>query len=258
MHSKLRRTKKSLSQKNWLGRSSFLLMVPVIFISLVQCTIENPESNKPSNNAVQLTAQPARLDVQENSQRDLTPQTAQTELAEHKNPTPKPAEPCATPPIESKIEVDISEQQLYLFCRYDNGNKEVKIYPVSTSKYGIGNQAGSNKTPLGLHYIKNKIGDGAPLGMIFKARQPMGRVAKINAEVGDFVTTRIMWLKGLEPGKNSGRGIDSYKRYIYIHGTADENKIGQPASHGCVRMYNSDVIDLFDRVTEGTQVYIRE
>jgi len=254
MLSIFRRTKKSLSQKNWLGRLSFLLIVPVIFISLVQCTTENPESNKQSNNAVQLTAQPERLDVQENSQRDLTPQTAQTELAEHEKPAPKFAEPCATP--EFKIEVDISDQRLYLLCRY--GNKEVKIYPVSTSKYGIGNQAGSNKTPLGRHYIKNKIGDGAPLGMIFKARQPMGRVVKINAEVGDFVTTRIMWLKGLEPGKNSGRGIDSYKRYIYIHGTADENKIGQPASHGCVRMYNSDVIDLFDRVTEGTQVYIKE
>jgi lipoprotein-anchoring transpeptidase ErfK/SrfK len=67
-----------------------------------------------------------------------------------------------------------------------------------------------------------------------------------------------MWLKGLEPGKNSGSGIDSYKRYIYIHGTADENKIGQPASHGCIRMYNNDVIDLFDLVNKGTEVYIKE
>lgn len=218
-------------------------MIPVIFISLVQCTTGNTESDKPSDKAVSLPAQA----VQQNSQRELTPQPAlQTE-------------PCATPPIESKIEVDISDQKLYLFCRYDNGNEEVKTYPVSTSKYGIGSQAGSNKTPLGLHQIKNKIGDGAPQGMIFKARQPTGRIAKMNvAGAGDLVTTRIMWLKGLEPGKNSGRGIDSYRRYIYIHGTAEENKIGQPASHGCVRMYNSDVIDLFDRVTEGIDVYIRE
>ncbi|KHD07795.2 hypothetical protein PN36_28985 [Candidatus Thiomargarita nelsonii] len=175
------------------------------------------------------------------------------------NKTPKHANPCVTLPIESKIEVDISEQKLYLFCRYEDGNEEVKIYPVSTSKYGIGSEAGSNKTPLGLHHIKNKIGDGAPQGMIFKARQSTKRVAEMNAVgAGDLVTTRIMWLKGLEPGQNSGRGIDSYRRYIYIHGTAEENKIGQPASHGCVRMYNSDVIDLFERVTEGTEVYIKK
>ncbi len=183
----------------------------------------------------------------------FTPQFTLVGMGQSKN-----TEPCAVPAIKLSIKVDISEQQLYLFCYYENGNRQVKIYPISTSKYGIGNQAGSNKTPLGLHRIENKIGDGAPLGMIFKARQSMRRIAKINQEVGDVITTRIMWLKGLEPGKNSGDGIDSYRRYIYIHGTADENKIGQPASHGCVRMYNRDVIDLFDRVTEGTLVYIKK
>ena len=94
--------------------------------------------------------------------------------------------------------------------------------------------------------------------MIFKARQSQGRIAEMNATgVGDLVTSRIMWLTGLEPGKNKGRSIDSYQRYIYIHGTAEEYKIGQPASHGCIRMYNSDVIDLFARVKEGTEVSIR-
>ncbi|MCK5525231.1 MAG: L,D-transpeptidase [Thiomargarita sp.] len=167
-------------------------------------------------------------------------------------------QPCTAIPIDSKIEVDISEQQLYLYCRYAGGKEERKVYPVSTSKYGIGSQAGSNKTPLGLHYIDKKMGDGAPEGMIFKARRSTGKIAKMNAPgAGDLVTTRIMWLKGLEPGGNSGRGIDSYKRYIYIHGTAEENKIGEPASHGCIRMYNSDVIDLFERVTEGVEVNIK-
>jgi len=240
----LRQTKRKYTTRFFWGLN-FLLMIPLIFISLVQCS---PETNKEIDKTVPLSSsQPT--DVQQNTQKNLTPPPM----------TPKHAKPCVTLPIESKIEVDISDQKLYLFCRYENGNEEVKIYPVSTSKYGIGSEAGSNKTPLGLHHIKNKIGDGAPQGMIFKARQSTKRIAKMNVVgAGDLVTTRIMWLEGLEPGKNSGRGIDSYRRYIYIHGTAEENKIGQPASHGCVRMYNSDVVDLFERVTEGTEVYIKK
>ena len=177
---------------------------------------------------------------------------------------PKPittvSSPCNKSPIKTRIEIDISEQKLFLHCTYKQGEQEeIKTYPVSTSKFGIGSTANTNKTPLGLHRIENKIGDGAPINTIFKARQSTGRIAKINGEGDhDYVTTRIMWLKGLEPGKNSGSGIDSYKRYIYIHGTADENKIGKPASHGCIRMYNSDVIDLFNKVSEGTEVYIKE
>lgn len=165
--------------------------------------------------------------------------------------------PCTTVPMASRIEVDISEQVLYLYCRYADSNEEVKTYPISTSKYGIGNKAHSNKTPLGLHHIKGKIGDGAPFGTIFKGLRNTGRIAKINAPGGDVITTRVMRLQGLEKGINLGRGIDSYKRYIYIHGTAEENKIGTPASHGCVRMYNRDVIDLFNRVTDGTEVNIK-
>ncbi len=232
----LRQTKRKYTARFFWGLN-FLLMIPLIFISLVHCS---PEP-KPLDKTVSLSTV--------HSQKNLIPPPM----------TAKHAKPCATLPIESKIEIDISEQKLYLFCRYENGNEEVKTYPVSTSKYGIGSEAGSNKTPLGLHRIKNKIGDGAPQGMIFKARQSTERIAKMNVVgAGDLVTTRIMWLKGLEPGKNSGRGIDSYRRYIYIHGTAEENKIGQPASHGCIRMYNSDVIDLFERVTEGTEVYIKK
>ncbi|MCK5525182.1 MAG: L,D-transpeptidase [Thiomargarita sp.] len=174
------------------------------------------------------------------------------------NQTSEKVQPCTAPPIDSRIEVDISEQQLYLYCRYAEGNEEKKIYPVSTSKYGIGSKAGSNKTPLGQHRIEKKFGEGAPEGMIFRARRSTGKIAQMNApDAGDLVTTRIMWLKGLERGINSGRGIDSYKRYIYIHGTAEENKIGSIASHGCIRMYNRDVIDLFGRVTEGVEVNIK-
>ncbi|MDM8565953.1 L,D-transpeptidase [Candidatus Halobeggiatoa sp. HSG11] len=151
------------------------------------------------------------------------------------------------------ITVDISEQKLYL--RKEN-NELVKTYDISTSKFGIGSKAYSNKTPLGWHHIENKIGADAPEGTIFKARQNTGKIAKINGEIGDLVTSRIMWLKGLDEGKNLGTGIDSYKRYIYIHGTAEENKIGKRASHGCIRMLNRDVIELFNLVKEKTKINI--
>ncbi len=154
---------------------------------------------------------------------------------------------------KAKIIIDVSEQKLYL---YKMNNELIKDYPISTSKYGIGSKANSGKTPLGLHKIENKIGNDAPIRTIFKGRKNTGRIANINKETGDLVTSRIMWLKGLEIGKNLGTGIDSYKRYIYIHGTAEESKIGQPASHGCIRMFNLDVIDLFNRVRENTSVNI--
>ncbi|MDM8569626.1 L,D-transpeptidase [Thiotrichales bacterium HSG1] len=156
---------------------------------------------------------------------------------------------------ETIIIVDVSEQKLHL-C-----DREVKTvsYPVSTAKRGIGSRAGSNKTPLGYHQIAEKIGYNAPKLTIFKARINTGNMAILNAKnAGDLVTSRIMWLKGLEKGKNSGVNVDSYKRYIYIHGTAEEYLIGTPASHGCVRMLNDDVIRLFEQVEEKTKVYIRE
>jgi lipoprotein-anchoring transpeptidase ErfK/SrfK len=231
-----------LKQIQFLKTLSFFLMMPVIILSLAHCKDENvPPSSSQSINSTTpsgevITTQPIPAESQS------LPETPQ----------------CVMPPQKSRIEVSISEQQLYLHCYYSD-RQEIKTYPISTSKYGIGSEAGSNKTPLGAHRIKDKIGDGAPKGMIFKARRSTGQIAEMNVEgAGDLVTTRIMWLTGLEPGKNSGRGIDSYRRYIYIHGTAEENKIGQKASHGCVRMYNDDVIDLFDLVTEGTEVYIRE
>ncbi len=152
--------------------------------------------------------------------------------------------------------VAIEAQRLYLM----QDGRLLKAYPVSTSAFGPGAQEGSNQTPLGLHQVKQKFGEGEPQGMVFKARKPTGRVAEIISEPKDIpqddVTTRILWLDGMEPGVNQGGKVDSYKRYIYIHGTPEEGLIGRPASHGCVRMLNADVVDVFARLPEGALVYI--
>jgi len=237
----------------WL---SLLFIIPVIAFSLYYATKSSNEP-EPSAQPIPTSAQ-APVGAANDSVEKVSDNQPQIEKVSDNQPQ-NDVQPCATPPMNSKIRVDISEQQLYLYCSYADGKEEVKTYPVSTSKFGIGNKAGSDKTPLGQHIIKHKIGDGAPEGTIFKARKNTGKIAEMNApDAGDLVTTRIMWLSGLEPGKNSGSGIDSHKRYIYIHGTAEEDKIGTPTSHGCVRMYNRDAIDLFERVSEGTQVDIEE
>ena len=157
----------------------------------------------------------------------------------------------------NEIIVDISEQRLYLY----NNDNLVQSFPVSTSKYGEGQIENSFKTPLGLHEIKEKIGDKALINTIFNARENTNKIAEIqinpNDTEDDFVTSRILWLDGLENGINRGVGVDSYSRYIYIHGTHEEGLIGQKASHGCIRMFNNDVIELFDMVSEGTKVEIR-
>lgn len=132
---------------------------------------------------------------------------------------------------------------------------------ISTATKGLGSRKGSEQTPTGVHRIAQKIGDGAAVGAIFKARQDSGRVARILTGSGersgeDNVTSRILWLDGLEPGVNKGGSVDSYERYIYIHGTDEEGRLGAPASHGCIRMRNQEVIDLFDRVDENTLVVI--
>ncbi|MDA8683629.1 L,D-transpeptidase [Gammaproteobacteria bacterium] len=155
------------------------------------------------------------------------------------------------------IEIDISKQRLFLL---DN-MEIVRSYPISSSKYGEGSTQNSFKTPLGNHVIKEMIGNNAIKNTIFSSRINTKRQAEIIHDEAksdnDYVTTRIMWLDGQEEGKNKGKGVDSYQRYIYIHGTHEEGLIGQKASHGCIRMFNSDVIELFNDVKKGTKVYIK-
>lgn len=154
---------------------------------------------------------------------------------------------------ELRIEVSVARQTLRLLDR----DKLVVEYPVSTSRHGIGFEEGSFKTPLGFFQVAEKIGHSAPKGTIFKSRQPVGvwsADTTDNEHQGeDLVLTRILWLDGLD--KDNGSTL---ARYIYIHGTNHEELIGTPASCGCVRLCNDDVIDLFDRVPEGTPVTILE
>ena len=154
------------------------------------------------------------------------------------------------------IEVDISEQRLYLI-----ENNIIKAsYTISTSKYGEGSIQNSFKTPLGKHSVRTMIGENAPKNTIFISRINTRRKADIiDSHIDssdDYVTSRIIWLTGEEPGLNSGEGIDSYNRYIYIHGTHEEGLIGIKASHGCIRMFNDDVIKLYSMIKKGTKVDI--
>ncbi|HUI93696.1 MAG TPA: L,D-transpeptidase [Chitinivibrionales bacterium] len=148
--------------------------------------------------------------------------------------------------------VDTSKQRLSVI----ESGALVKEYPVSTSKFGTGNNEGSFKTPRGVHRVREKYGHGAPAGRVFRDRLDTGEDWPVGAPGGNVILSRILRLEGCEEGVNRGSGIDSYERYIYIHGTNNEAAVGSPASHGCVCMKNSDVIDLFDIVPEGTVVLI--
>ena len=150
--------------------------------------------------------------------------------------------------VKNKIDISIGDQRLVL----KHGKKVLRSYPVSSSRFGIGTEEGSMKTPLGKFRIAKKIGHGAEPGTIFKARVPLAPGDPL-PDTDDFITSRILWLDGVE--KHNANTRD---RFIYIHGTRHENQIGSPASHGCIRMRNADVIDLFDLVDETTPVAIRE
>jgi len=145
-----------------------------------------------------------------------------------------------------KIQISVRDQRLTL----KSGTKKVAAYPVSTSQFGLGSKEGSFKTPTGKFRIAEKIGDGMPAGTVFKSRRRVKATKKMLRE-DDLVMTRILWLDGLEP-----RNANTHNRYVYIHGTNHEEEIGTAASHGCVRMKNDDVLELFDRVAEGTPVEI--
>jgi hypothetical protein len=152
------------------------------------------------------------------------------------------------------VKIFVKRQTL---CLLDN-HSIVKQWAISTSKYGIGNKFGSYKTPLGKHRIASKLGRSACFGAIFKKRRNTGKIAMIGKNRGDLITTRILRLEGLQKGINKGKDIDSFKRCIYIHGTPEETLIGKPASHGCIRMKNHDIIQLFDLVKKGMLVEITE
>ncbi len=158
--------------------------------------------------------------------------------------------------LESLLYVDIDNQNMFLLKK----GTVFKVYKISSSYYGTGSEVNSLKTPLGKHEIYKKLGQNLPVNAILKGRVWNGAIANIITEEVDtdfdHVTSRILWLDGLEVGKNKGKGIDSRSRYIYIHGTAEEGLIGKPASDGCIRMYNSDVIELFELVEEKAQVWI--
>ena len=161
-------------------------------------------------------------------------------------------------PTQRVVFVRIDTQTMQLF----DGGKLVRGYTVSTSKRPPSNIKDSLGTPRGLHEIVERIGEGQPAGMVFKSRQPTGHhfseqsMAIDNAASTALVTTRILWLRGLEPGVNLGGEVDSHDRYIYIHGTNREDLIGTPQSAGCVVMRNADVIDLHDQVRAGDMVLI--
>ena len=159
---------------------------------------------------------------------------------------------CSTKPTAQKdtssvLQISVPAQELVL---YKEG-KVVNTYPVSTSKYGLGNEKGSFRTPLGRMEVAEKIGGGKPAGAVFKSRKWTGEVVKPNSPGRDPIVSRILWLRGTER-KND----NTYSRCIYIHGTAAEKDIGKPVSYGCVRMKSTDVIDLYRKVGEGATVYI--
>ena len=158
-----------------------------------------------------------------------------------------------------QIRINIAAQTLELLG--EQGDL-IKRYPVSTAKNGAGELEGSYCTPRGKHIIRAKIGAGQPLNSVFVRRRPTGEIytPELSAQYPerDWILTRILWLSGCQPGFNRLGEVDTMRRYIYIHGTAEEEAIGTPISHGCVRMRNSDVMDLFDRVETGTEVEIVE
>jgi len=154
------------------------------------------------------------------------------------------------------IKISISKQQLLLF----DGENIVRKYSVSTAKNGTGERKNSECTPLGEHIIAEKIGHDAKQNSVFVGRVETNELYDLKMRDlypdRDWILTRILWLSGTEEGKNKGNDVDSYNRYIYIHGSPEDTKMGKPGSRGCIRMCNSDVIELFKLVSVGTIVTI--
>ena len=159
-------------------------------------------------------------------------------------------------PTSRLLIVSIQNQELALI----QGNQIERTFPVSTSRNPPSCVENSFGTPLGLHALADKIGNGEPEGMVFKGRVAQSHVSTFTEEEQqkNLITTRIIRLRGLEPDYNSGPGCDTYDRYVYIHGTNHEDRIGQPFSGGCIEMYNADIVELFDRVDEGDLLSIHD
>ncbi len=154
---------------------------------------------------------------------------------------------CATRDKIHTIKVSVTDEKMVVYRK----GEPIATYPVSTSKFGLGDCPGSRATPLGRLEIAKKIGGGQPSGMKFHSRRATGEVVQANAPGRDPIVSRILWLRGMEP-----QNRNTFKRTIYIHGTAEEWKIGTPASYGCVRMKSRDVIALYDTVGVGAKVEI--
>ena len=157
---------------------------------------------------------------------------------------------------EKHIDIDIMKQQLTLF----EGQNVISLYAISTAKNGTGQQNGSECTPLGNHKIESKIGSDAKENSVFVGREETGEVfneeLRQNNPDRDWILTRILWLSGQDEGENMGGEVDTMSRYIYIHGCPDSDSFSKPSSHGCVKMRNRDIIELFENIDTGTRVFI--
>jgi len=155
-----------------------------------------------------------------------------------------------------RILINLSRQSLTLY----QGDELLHSYSISSASNGPGEELGSGCTPRGLHSIRIKIGAGQPVNAVFVGRRSRGEIYTPELERAnpgrDWILTRILWLTGLEPGRNRGGTKDTLRRFIYIHGCPDRAPMGEPHSHGCIRMHNHDVLDLFERVETNTRVMI--
>jgi len=156
---------------------------------------------------------------------------------------------CSATDFGPDIYISARDQKLAVV----NHGAVIAKYPISTSKFGLGDSQGSYKTPLGTLWVCNKIGDGLPLGAVIRHRSATGEVLAPNAPGRDPIVTRVIWLRGLEP-----QNRNAYGRCIYIHGTPEERNLGKPASFGCIRMRSKDVADLYKLVQVGTHITISE
>ena len=158
-----------------------------------------------------------------------------------------------------RIDVDVPAQTLTIS---DAQNKTILHTRIATARNGVGEKRGSECTPRGKHYIRAKVGAGLPPGAVLVSRRPTGEIYSPDLRTlypnRDWILTRILWLSGLEPGKNRLGNVDTMRRYVYIHGCPDEDPMGTPSSRGCIKMRNAEIIKLFDLVPVGTPVFIKD